>query len=132
MKKSKNSEIKAGFSRFKSPYNKQSDDINDIYEKYKNDPKRIKIIDGEKYYKIMESFCLNLRGRKPILIVAVDKNISLKIDDTVIDNYGHKFKVEGSSFIRFFDRPPEWYLNKVIFLDLSGGFRIGEYIRKFN
>lgn len=132
MKKSRDSEIKPGFSRFKSPYNQLSNDINDIYEKYKNDPKKIKIIDGEKYYKIMESFCMNLRGRKPILVASVDKNISLKIGDKVIDNYGHKFTVEGYPFIRFINGPPEWYLNKVIILELSGGFRIGEYIRKFN
>lgn len=83
MKKSRNSENRPVFSRFKSPYNQLSNDINDIYKKYKNDPKKIKIIDGEKYYKIMESFCMNLRGRKPILVVSVDKNISLKIGDSL-------------------------------------------------
>ena len=131
MKKAKKPEPIPVFSHFKSPYGRFKDDTDCIYEKYKKDPKRIKIINGEKYYKIIESFCLNLKGSKPRLIVMVTSDITpLRIDDTVIDNYGHKFTFTGTPFIRFGNGIPEWYIGKGIILSLSGGFKIGEYIRK--
>lgn len=130
MKKTKK-HYKTVIGNYKSPYGKFNDDIEYIYQKYKNDPKRIKIIDGKKYYKIMESFCLRLRGRKPTLIVYVNKDISLELGDKVIDNYGHKFTFKGMPFIRFGNGMPEWYLRKVVIIELSDDFKIGEYIRKF-
>ena len=116
MKKSKTKKT-MGLMIIKSPYEQdEKKSIEVFYEEYITDPKGIIEADGLIYYKIIQ--LIQIQAKKTLSIVALDKKMSLRLGDILIDEKGNLFTVDGFEMIQFnSDTFPEWYL-KISFVIL--------------
>lgn len=121
---------KSLISFYGSPYvDEKRNDVpfEKIYEKYKADPDKIKMIDGRKYYRILQSHIYRLPANKPHLAVFIESELGVKVGDLLADEYGNRFVYKCYSEYCFRGSTPEWYFETVE-MHLSGGLEIGEYL----
>ena len=123
---------KSLFGKFYSPYmagDKVSMDA--WYEDYKMDPTKTVTIGGMVYSKVI--FRCEFYGthgtKEYTFIVLVDVFTPIKTGDTLVDEHGNEFVVEGFEMIRY-NPIPEWY-PRIVPMRIAGTtYDIGERLAK--
>lgn len=112
-------------------YDPYSQKINDTFDeklkRYIEDNGKTITIENTTYNKAFE--IIQLGNNKTI--AALNNQMNLKINDTIIDNHGNEYIVDGFEMIRLLSETfPEWY--KILsYVKIKGNFEnIGEYFTK--
>lgn len=95
------------------------------YEEYLKSDDKFKIIDGKKYYKVIDCYVSDYFG-----ILIVPHEAAPKANIWLEDENGFRFFSKGLVHMRFTDGVPEWYLRLAsIGIDVVRPTKIGNYVR---
>jgi len=110
---------------------RENDTTDDLYERYCADPERIRSIDGQTYFRVMEWQLFRIRDQERLLVLSEVAH-QVRIGDRVQDEDRRIFQVESFAMIRFLSEIPDWYL-KMGPLVLTGETnQIGRYLAPVN
>lgn len=126
---SKKTKSKTAFKMIYSPYSQNTDeDISVLFDGYCKDKNAVVSIEDKIYYRAIQIFSMAIR--KEELIALLDINMKLSVGDTIIDDNGNEYAVNGFAMLSFRCAVPDWY-TKVSFVELSGRHDdIGHYFAK--
>lgn len=121
---------KSIFEIIADPYGGESAECFDhIFTEWQNNADNTIKIGGITYYKALQIIRTAMH-RKEELIMGLSNEMSLKIGDTIIDELGNKYLVNGFGMFRFKTNIPDWY-SKISFVFVSGNHKnVGEYFAK--
>lgn len=96
------------------------------YEEYLKSDDKTKIINGKKYYRIIDYHVGSICG-----FMTIPNGVVSLPNVWFVDENGFKFLSKGLVHIRFSGDIPEWYLKsaKIICIDVVEPCEIGEYVR---
>lgn len=95
------------------------------YEEYLKSDDKIKIINGQEYYKVVDCHIGALVG-----IMIVPWEAAPKANTWLVDENGLEFLAKGLVHIRFSEDIPEWYFKlATIGVDVVKPCVIGKYVR---
>lgn len=130
MKPMNNEKQPSLFGKFYSPYMAEGKtSMNDWYEAYKTDPNKTVSIGGTVYSKVIYrcEFYGTSGTQEHTFIVLIDAVTPIKTGDTLVDEKGNEFAVEGFEMLHF-NSIPEWF-PKIMPMRIKGNvYDIGEYL----
>ena len=117
------------FGKFYSPYQKnESETMDDWYEEYLKDEKRIMELNGRMFCKIIHRSEFYSKSGCCLLVV-FEPSETVCIGDILVDEEGHEFMVNSFEMMRFAGSN-KWYLKVVPALIIGTSYDIGEYLAK--
>ncbi len=106
----------------------ENENFSVIFERYMDSSDKTTEINGVVFYHALQILDLKIRGH--FLLAALDNRINLKINDTVIDEFGNEYIVKAVEMPHFLGDIPEWY-KYISSVNLEGSpDNMGKYFTK--
>ena len=95
------------------------------YEEYLKSDDKVKIINGEEFYKVINWYVGDV-----FATITIPWEVAPKTNAKLIDENGLVFQSKGLMHIRFINSIPKWYFETAtIGIDVVKPNKIGEYVR---